>query len=767
MASIIPGFEYDIFISYRQKDNKYDGWVTEFVDNLKKEIESTFKEDISIYFDINPHDGLLETHDVDASLKNKLKCLIFIPIVSRTYCDPTSFAWEHEFRAFVEQASTDQFGLKVKLPGGNVSSRVLPVRIHDLDAADIKLCESVLGGVMRGVEFIYKEPGVNRSLTPADDDKKNLNNTRYRNQINKVSLATREILLGWKADKGVTEKEVIQQRISYGEVFEEKKQTTKEKPARLNRIKLLSGAVVLGLLIIAALLIYPKIFKRDKLANLISADGRISIAVMPFQNMTNDTIWDIWQGGIQNELINSLTNYEEFKVRHLESITGVLQSRGFANYASFTPSVAGSISQKLDANIFIHGSIKQAGATIRVNAQLIDSKREELFKSFQIDGTAENILHIIDSLSVMVKNSLIMSKLEQGLTPDYKKYVTTGSPEAYRYYLYGEKAFYKGDFTTAANWYLKSVAIDSNFTDAYIQLSASCGNQGLTDQSRQWCLRLYKKREMLSLYQKLYAELWYALTFETPNNAINYLRQLQELDDQIPSVYYLSGYCYSGLGQYDKAIPEYEKALEIYKGWDSKPQVVWYYTVLGSAYHKTGQYKKEKELYIEAEQDFPREQGLIFQQAILSLTEGDTIAGNRYIEKYISVRKENSDPEINIITDLGGIYSEAGNPDKTEEYLRRALSLEPDNAARLNLLGYFLIDNDRNINEGMDLVDKALKLSPDDFTYLDSKGWGLYKSGKYPEALEILEKSDSLKTYDNAELSFHLEEVKKALSRKK
>jgi hypothetical protein len=34
MASLIPGFEYDIFISYRQKDNKYDAWVTEFVCNL-------------------------------------------------------------------------------------------------------------------------------------------------------------------------------------------------------------------------------------------------------------------------------------------------------------------------------------------------------------------------------------------------------------------------------------------------------------------------------------------------------------------------------------------------------------------------------------------------------------------------------------------------------------------------------------------------------------------------------------------------------------
>jgi hypothetical protein len=116
MASIIPGYEYDIFISYRQKDNKGDKWVSEFVEALKTELESTFKEEISVYFDNNPHDGLLETHDVNASLKEKLKCLVFIPIISRTYCDPKSFAWEHEFKAFVEQASKDQFGLKIKLP---------------------------------------------------------------------------------------------------------------------------------------------------------------------------------------------------------------------------------------------------------------------------------------------------------------------------------------------------------------------------------------------------------------------------------------------------------------------------------------------------------------------------------------------------------------------------------------------------------------------------------------------------------------------------
>ncbi|MBI5009504.1 MAG: hypothetical protein HZB98_07635 [Bacteroidia bacterium] len=54
MASLLKGYEYDIFISYRQKDNKGDRWVSEFVSHLKTGLEATFKEDISVYFDDNP-----------------------------------------------------------------------------------------------------------------------------------------------------------------------------------------------------------------------------------------------------------------------------------------------------------------------------------------------------------------------------------------------------------------------------------------------------------------------------------------------------------------------------------------------------------------------------------------------------------------------------------------------------------------------------------------------------------------------------------------
>jgi hypothetical protein len=214
MASIIPGFEYDIFISYRHNDN-LDGWVTDFVQNLEKELRSTIKEPVSIYFDTNPHDGLLETHNVDKSLESKLKCLIFLPVISQTYCDLKSFAWQNEFCPYNKYAREDPFGLDIKLSNGNVASRILPVKIHDLDKEDTTLLEIELGGILRAIEFIFKSPGVNRPLTPSDNPDKNQNQTFYRDQINKVANAIHEIIRGIKASenstKGISNESIISQ----------------------------------------------------------------------------------------------------------------------------------------------------------------------------------------------------------------------------------------------------------------------------------------------------------------------------------------------------------------------------------------------------------------------------------------------------------------------------------------------------------------------------------------------------------------------------
>lgn len=199
MPALVEGYEYDVFISYRQNDNKYDGWVTTFVENLQKELEATIKGTISVYFDENPHDGLLETHQVDESLSSKLKCLVFIPVVSQTYCDPDCFAWQQEFLAFKKIASEDKLGMLITLPNGNVVGRVLPIMIHKIDDSDRQFLEEELNGPVRSVDFIYEAPGVNRPLDEKHDDTyREKNKPIYRDQINKVANGIKEIVIGIK-----------------------------------------------------------------------------------------------------------------------------------------------------------------------------------------------------------------------------------------------------------------------------------------------------------------------------------------------------------------------------------------------------------------------------------------------------------------------------------------------------------------------------------------------------------------------------------------
>jgi len=739
------------------------------VEALKTELESTFKEEISIYFDINPHDGLLETHDVYDSLKAKLNSLVFIPIISRTYCDPKSFAWEHEFMAYLEQASHDQFGLKVKLPNGNVANRVLPVRIHDLNPEDKALVEKELGGYLRAVEFIYKEAGVNRPLKPDDDDRINLNKTKYRNQVNKTANAIDEIINSLKnistpAQKGKT---LPGDLLTAGR--KDKREEWKKKKPMFSKWKSLAGSILV-LFAIIALINHLKLFEKDKLDKIRSSDGRIAVAIMPFQNMTNDTTWNVWQIGIQDILVSYLSNSpEELKVRQTESINDLIQSKGLTQYASITPSFASDISQKLEASIFISGSIKQAGSTIRLNVQMIDPKTQETFKSFEIDGPAreDKIFQITDSLKRMVKDFLLISKLTKELSPEFQQVAFTVSPEAYKCFIYGENARRKGDHSTTVKMYSQAIAIDSNFTFATAMLSVELYNRGLYDSGRKLCLKVYRKRDQMTMQQKIWINRLYAMYFETPAEEIQYLRQLLEIDDQMPFIYYAIGYSYNKLYQYDKAIPEFEKSLAIYEKRETKPYWVSNYVLPGIAYTKTNQYGKAKEIYLKAAHDFPNFKSFNYRLAILSLLMGKTKEANEYIEKFQTILKQNSVPEAEIVSSLGDMYIEADLPVKAIEYYRKALSLEPRNLFYMNNLAFLLIDSDLNVNEGMKLIEEAYRLNLDMYYYVDCKGWGLYKQGNYKEALRFLEKSDSLKpVYDHA-LYLHLEAARKAVANQK
>lgn len=191
-SSILPDYDCDIHISYRFNDNEYDGWVSEFVEKLKQELSATLKDRLSVFVDKNPEDKRV-------SSVQPVQSLICIPVISQTYCDVDSPVWKNEFRVFREQIAHDSIGSNIKLPNGNTVSRVIPVKIHDIDTADVKLLESELSGSLRSIDFIYRDEGVNRPLRPVDDEK-NAGPLKpmYRNQINKLANAIKEIVAAIK-----------------------------------------------------------------------------------------------------------------------------------------------------------------------------------------------------------------------------------------------------------------------------------------------------------------------------------------------------------------------------------------------------------------------------------------------------------------------------------------------------------------------------------------------------------------------------------------
>ena len=104
---------------------------------------------------------------------------------------------------------------------------------------------------------------------------------------------------------------------------------------------------------------------------------------------------------------------------------------------------------------------------------------------------------------------------------------------------------------------------------------------------------------------------------------------------------------------------------------------------------------------------------------------------------------------------LGALYDENKNKDKSIASMKRAIELNPKNAPALNYLGYTWAEMGVQLDEAEDLIARALKIAPNDGFYIDSLGWVYYQKGDYPRAVEQLERAVEL-TVDDPTIIEHL-----------
>lgn len=95
--------------------------------------------------------------------------------------------------------------------------------------------------------------------------------------------------------------------------------------------------------------------------------------------------------------------------------------------------------------------------------------------------------------------------------------------------------------------------------------------------------------------------------------------------------------------------------------------------------------------------------------------------------------------------------------DDLEKDLRRLIQLKPDYAHAYNALGYTLADRTTRIPEALELLDKALKLEPNDPFILDSMGWALFKAKRYRESVDYLRRAYGAKA--DPEIAAHFGEA--------
>jgi len=568
MASIVPGYEYDIFISYRQKDNKGDRWVSKFVDTLKTELEATFKDDISVYFDENPHDRLQETHNVGKSLEGKLKCLIFIPILSQTYCDQNSYAWQYEFLAFIKLAQEDRVGRDIKLRNGNYASRILPIRIHDLEQEDVKLFEKETGSVLRAMDFVFKTAsGVNRPLKANEDHPNdNLNKTFYTDQINKTANAIKEIISGLKTEATTLVKEKSLSKKPKSEVKFEDKRKDLISTAIFNQ-KSKKGIIILlsmFICIAGAFAIY-KIINRSKQTQDLTTLEK-TIAVLPFRNLSNDTTQLPFCDGFMEDILNDLQKVKSFTVRPRTSSY---------QYKDTKKSTA-IIGKELNVNYLVGGSVGREGNNLKIRVSLIDAKADKQMWSNDFPGEMNQLFSLQSEIA-----KEIATELKAELTPEDIKKIEkkpTENLKAYNYYQQGNYYYWKtygsGDNSTAIELYDKAIRLDPGFALAFTGIAKCLLDQYWYYKDRSEDIRRKSKQEIDKAFEidpdlpdaHLALGIYYYYGYLNYPEALKQFEQVLKYQPKNSDAIYWLACVYRRAGNWEMAKSEFEKAVELNPG---------------------------------------------------------------------------------------------------------------------------------------------------------------------------------------------------------
>jgi TolB-like protein len=215
-------------------------------------------------------------------------------------------------------------------------------------------------------------------------------------------------------------------------------------------------AVLLAGLILLA---YDKWWPRDPL--------ELSIAVLPFDNMSADPEQEHFSDGISEEILNLLAQIDSLKV--------------IARHSSFSfkgkdVDIA-TMAEQMNVRHILEGSVRRSGERVRITAQLIDAKDSSHLwsEAYDRDYSAEDLFEIQSDIARAITHRLRMTLT--GRDEERLAKAPTVNTEAYAAYLLGRERGNKGkvaDAIDAIEQYSLAIKLDPQFANAYAALAGAC-----------------------------------------------------------------------------------------------------------------------------------------------------------------------------------------------------------------------------------------------------------------------------------------------------
>ena len=197
---------------------------------------------------------------------------------------------------------------------------------------------------------------------------------------------------------------------------------------------------------------------------------------------------------------------------------------------------------------------------------------------------------------------------------------------------------------------------------------------------------------------------------------------------------------YEDSGQLDKAVADYEQSLLI------NPNYVEGYENVTDLLVRQHQAEKAIPLLTDARKRFAGQPVFTF---LLAMTLERAKQHKEALEMFETAETEAEGALPSLLDsrfyfEFGEAAEQAGLYDRAGTLLKKSLGLE-DDAKRIalisNYLGYMWVDHNLNLEEGGDLIKRALEIDPDNGAYLDSLGWYYYRTNQFDKAADELNKA--------------------------